>query len=136
MRRFAVTLLYWLCGAGLAGAQELPARAPVIGWLSPATTQSYEQSGPGTPGLRLLRDSLARHGLIDGKNIRIDMRLAGPVANFVGRPRDGRVGMVFRLGCLREVRPRPGPFTAFSKLCDRPVWRAGWYGCDPLNSLQ
>ncbi len=51
--------------------------------------------------------------------------LQGPVANFVRRLGDGRVGVVFRLGSLREVRPRPGPFTAISKLCDRPTLRAG-----------
>ena len=55
---------------------------------------------------------------------------AGPVANFVSRLRNERVGVVFRLGSLREVRSRPGPFTAFSKLCDRPPRngsrRKGW----------
>ena len=57
-------------------AQKPPLKFPVIGWLSPATTQSYSQPGPGNPGPQQLRDSLARHGLIDGKNIRLDMRLA------------------------------------------------------------
>src|SRR5262249_3511421 len=57
-------------------AQEPAANIPVIGWLSPATTESYRQPGPGNPGLPLLRDMLAKHGLVDGKNVRIDMRLA------------------------------------------------------------
>jgi putative ABC transport system substrate-binding protein len=56
-------------------AQE-SGKVPVIGWLSPATTESYSQPGPGNPGPQLLRDSLARHGLIDGKNVRVDLRLA------------------------------------------------------------
>src|SRR3954451_3306473 len=41
-------------------------------------------------------------------------------AKFVSRPRNGRIGAVFRLGSPRKVRPRPAPFTAVSKLCDRP----------------
>jgi putative tryptophan/tyrosine transport system substrate-binding protein len=32
--------------------------------------------GPDSPGLALLRASLAKYGLVDGKNIRVDMRLA------------------------------------------------------------
>jgi putative ABC transport system substrate-binding protein len=55
-------------------AQEKP--MPVLGWLSPATTQSYQMPGPDSPGLMLLRASLAKYDLIDGKNIRVDMRLA------------------------------------------------------------
>src|SRR5215470_17134127 len=66
---------------GAAAAWPLAARAqqpaiPIVGWLSPATSQSYSQPMPGNPGLHQLREGLARHGLIDGKNIRIDMRLA------------------------------------------------------------
>jgi putative ABC transport system substrate-binding protein len=76
MRRIAFSLIFWLCGNVLASTQEASVKLPVIGWLSPATTQSYQQPGPGNPGLQLLRDSLAKHGFIDGKNIRIDMRLA------------------------------------------------------------
>lgn len=69
-------LVFWLCGTVLPYAQEPPLKLPIIGWLSPATTQSYNQPGPGNPGPHLLRESLARHGLIDGKNMRLDMRLA------------------------------------------------------------
>ena len=76
MRRIAFTLIFWLCSAVVPHAQEPPVKLPVLGWLSPATTQSYQQPGPGNPGPQLLRDSLAKHGLIDGKNIRLDMRLA------------------------------------------------------------
>ena len=75
MRGIVLTSVFWLCSTILATAQD-PANVPVIGWLSPATTQSYHQPGPGNPGPQLLRDSLAKHGLIDGKNVRIDMRLA------------------------------------------------------------
>jgi len=76
MRRIALMLVFWLCGTVLPYAQEPPLKLPIIGWLSPATTQSYNQPGPGNPGPHLLRESLARHGLIDGKNMRLDMRLA------------------------------------------------------------
>jgi ABC-type uncharacterized transport system substrate-binding protein len=75
MRGIVLTSVFWLCSTILATAQD-PANVPIIGWLSPATTESYHQPGPGNPGLQLLRDSLAKHGLIDGKNIRLDMRLA------------------------------------------------------------
>jgi putative ABC transport system substrate-binding protein len=76
MRGIALTLIFWLCSTAFPCAQEPPVKVPVIGWLSPATTQSYSQPGPGNPGLHQLRDALAKYGLIDGKNIRIDMRLA------------------------------------------------------------
>jgi putative ABC transport system substrate-binding protein len=76
MRRIALILVFWLCGTVLPYVQELPVKVPVIGWLSPATMQSYSQPGAGNPGPQLLGDSLAKHGLIVGKNIRLDMRLA------------------------------------------------------------
>ena len=76
MNRMAAALAFWLCSVALAQAQQPPAGVPVIGWLSPATAQSYSQPGLGNPGPHQLRAALAKHGLIDGKNIRIDMRLA------------------------------------------------------------
>ena len=76
MRSIGFSLIFWLFSTVLPYAQESPVKLPVLGWLSPATTQSYQQPGPGNPGPQLLRDSLAKHGLIDGKNIRLDMRLA------------------------------------------------------------
>jgi putative ABC transport system substrate-binding protein len=76
MKQIALTLVFWLCSTVLPYAQEPPLKLPVIGWLTPATTQSYSQSSRGNPGPQLLRDSLAKHGLIDGKNVRLDMRLA------------------------------------------------------------
>src|SRR6266852_4127065 len=76
MRRIALALISWLCGTALAFAQEPSAKLPIIGWITPSTTESYQQSAPGSPGPRLMRESLARHGLIDGKNMRLDMRLA------------------------------------------------------------
>jgi putative ABC transport system substrate-binding protein len=69
-------LIFCVCGITPAFAQEPPAKVPIIGWLTPATTESYQQPGAGNPGPQLLRDSLAKHGLIDGKTIRLDMRLA------------------------------------------------------------
>jgi hypothetical protein len=76
MSRIAVALISWLYGTALAFAQEPSGKLPTIGWISPATTESYQQSAPGSPGPRLLRKTLARHGLIDGKNMRLEMRLA------------------------------------------------------------
>jgi hypothetical protein len=65
------TLIFWLGNTAMVFAQQ----PPVIGWLSPATAESYSH-GAGNPGPHLLRESLARHGLIDGKNVRVAMRLA------------------------------------------------------------
>ena len=76
MRPIAVFFVFWLSNTALASAQEPALKVPVVGWLSPATTQSYQQPGAGNPGLALLQKSLARHGLIDGRNIRIHQRLA------------------------------------------------------------
>jgi putative tryptophan/tyrosine transport system substrate-binding protein len=76
MRRNAFSLIFWLCSTVLPYAQEPPANVPVIGWLGPATTESYSQPGAGNPGPHLMHASLARHGLIDGRNVRLDMRLA------------------------------------------------------------
>jgi putative tryptophan/tyrosine transport system substrate-binding protein len=94
MRRLALTLVSWLCSGVLLYAQEPPLKLPVIGWLTPATTQSYSQSGAGNPGPQLLRASLAKHGLIDGKNVRLDMRLAE--------------GKIDRLAGLAEALVRDG----------------------------
>jgi putative ABC transport system substrate-binding protein len=76
MKRFAVALALWLCGTLLASSQDSPPKIPIIGWITPSTTESYRQTAPGSPGLALLREMLARHGLIDGKTVRVDMRLA------------------------------------------------------------
>ncbi len=65
------TLIFWLGTTAMVSAQQ----PPIIGWLSPATAESYSQ-GASNPGPHLLRESLARHGLIDGKNVRVEMRLA------------------------------------------------------------
>ena len=74
-RREFITLLgaliFWLGSTAIVPAQQ----PPVVGWLSPATAESYSH-GAGNPGPHLLRESLARHGLIDGKNVRVEMRLA------------------------------------------------------------
>lgn len=73
----AVVSAIWLsCGTALAVAQESSGKVPVVGWLTPSTTESYRHSTVGNPGLAQLRKSLARHGLVDGRNVRIDMRLA------------------------------------------------------------
>jgi putative tryptophan/tyrosine transport system substrate-binding protein len=85
MRRIAFTLTVWLCSAVLLHAQEAQVKLPVIGWLSPSTTQAYQQTGLGKPGPQLLRETLAKFGLIDGKNVRLEMRLAeGRLERFPG----------------------------------------------------
>src|SRR5262245_49688795 len=76
MRRVALILVCWFCSAVMAWGEGSPTKASVIGLLTPATAQSYQQVGPGHPGPQLLRDQLARRGLIDGKNVRLDVRLA------------------------------------------------------------
>jgi ABC-type uncharacterized transport system substrate-binding protein len=85
MRRIAFTLVIWLCSTVLPHAQEAQVKPPVIGWLSPSTTQAYQQVGLGKPGPQLLREALAKFGLIDGTNIRLEMRLAeGRLERFPG----------------------------------------------------
>ena len=76
MRQVALALMACLCGAALAFAQEPSGKLPIIGWITPATAESYQQSAPGRSAPELLRESLARHGLLDGKNIRLEVRLA------------------------------------------------------------
>jgi putative tryptophan/tyrosine transport system substrate-binding protein len=76
MRRITLVLILCVCGIAPAFTQPTPVNLPIIGWLTPATTESYQQPGAGNSGPQLLRDSLAKHGLIDGKTIRLDMRLA------------------------------------------------------------
>src|SRR5437763_13658282 len=49
---------------------------PVLGWLTPATTQSYQLLAPDSPALAQLRLALVKYGLFDGTNIRVEMRLA------------------------------------------------------------
>jgi len=49
---------------------------PVLGWLRPATTQSYQLLAPDSPGPAQLRAALSKYGLIDGTNIRVEIRLA------------------------------------------------------------
>jgi ABC-type uncharacterized transport system substrate-binding protein len=71
MRWIAVALAF-LLNTPLAFAQQVP----IIGWITPSTTESFQQSAPGSPGPGLLREMLARHGLIDGKTVHLDMRLA------------------------------------------------------------
>src|SRR5262245_2726981 len=76
MQRALIVLLLLFTSVGSATAQDASNKTPVIGWLSPATLQSYSQPGHDNPGPHQLRDALSKHGLIDGKNVRIDMRLA------------------------------------------------------------
>ena len=76
--RIVFTVIIWLCSTLLPHADEAQVKLPVIGWLSPSTTQAYQQAGLGNPGPQLLRESLAKVGLIDGKNVRLEMRRIPP----------------------------------------------------------
>ena len=66
MRRFALALVLWLGCALLAYGQQ--PQVPVVGWLNPSTRQ--------TVPIQLLCDSIAKHGFVDGRNVRLDIRLA------------------------------------------------------------
>jgi putative ABC transport system substrate-binding protein len=64
----ALALVAWFYGSVLAFAQQPETRTPVIGFLSPASMQTVR--------VDLLRAALAKHGLVDGKNFRLDIRVA------------------------------------------------------------
>jgi putative tryptophan/tyrosine transport system substrate-binding protein len=76
---------------GVVHAQD-PPKVPVIGFLSPAPTQTVRH--------QLLRDALAKHGFIDGKNIRLEVRVA-----------EGRLE---RLSALAQALVRDGATVIFA----------------------
>src|SRR5205085_8434892 len=83
--------------------------------LSPATTQSYQPLAPDSPGPAQLRAALAKYGLVDGTNIRIEMRLAE--------------GKIERLPALARELVESGATILRSE--ERRVgkewrWRVGW----------
>ena len=41
--RLVFILIIWLCSTDFPRAQEAQVELPVIGWLSPSTTQAYQQ---------------------------------------------------------------------------------------------
>jgi ABC-type uncharacterized transport system substrate-binding protein len=68
MRRAAAALALWLCAASaLAQDRENP---PVVGILRMNTADNVEPFATG------FRNALAALGLVDGRNIRIEVRLA------------------------------------------------------------
>src|SRR5262249_23201750 len=68
MRLGPIALVFWCCSTVLASGQQPQTNVPVIGWLSPSTKQ--------TVPVQLLHDSLAKHNLVNGTSIRLDIRLA------------------------------------------------------------
>jgi ABC-type uncharacterized transport system substrate-binding protein len=69
VRRVAATFGLWLCAAVPAFAQNAH-NLPVVGILRSTTADSVEPFATG------FRDALAALGLVDGRNIRLEVRLA------------------------------------------------------------
>jgi hypothetical protein len=69
MRRIAALLALQLCALAPAFAQDT-ARPPVVGVLRIDTTAG------ASPFVGMYRDALAALGYVDGKNLRLDIRLA------------------------------------------------------------
>jgi len=67
-RTVALALAYGLCSILPGHSQEAGAKMPIIGFLSPATAQTVRAP--------LLREALAKHGFVDGNNVRVDVRVA------------------------------------------------------------
>ena len=68
MRRAAAALALWLCAAASALAQDRE-NPPVVGILRMNTADNVEPFATG------FRNALAALGLVDGRNIRIEVRL-------------------------------------------------------------
>jgi ABC-type uncharacterized transport system substrate-binding protein len=69
VRRIAVTLVLWLCAIIPAFAQNTES-PPIVGILRMNTQDTVEPFATG------FKDALAALGLVDGRNIRIEVRLA------------------------------------------------------------
>jgi len=69
MKRIALVLALGLCAAGPGFAQNA-GNLPLIGWLRINTPDTVE------PQATLFKNSLAALGLVDGRNIRLEVRLA------------------------------------------------------------
>ena len=67
---------FFSAGRDIPGAaQQQTGKLPIIGWLRVAAAERV----PGQP----LRDALAVRGLVDGQNVRLEVRLAeGKVERF------------------------------------------------------
>src|SRR5947208_166849 len=75
MKRLYRSGLWGLASPPTIGAPRWYVRSCAAQKLGP-TPVSFQQSAAGSPGPRLLDEMLARHGLINGKTVRLDMRLA------------------------------------------------------------
>ena len=69
MTRSAIAFALWLCGIIPAFAQNA-ANLPLVGVLRINTADTVEPAATG------FKDALAALGLVDGRNIRIEVRLA------------------------------------------------------------
>src|SRR5215469_13417182 len=105
MRRIAAALAVWLFAVIPAFAQDM-ARLPIVGVLRINTAANNE------PTATMLREALAALGDVDGKNIRLDFRLA-----------EGDAG---RFPQLAEalVRDDPAVIVAYGPLAIRAAQRA------------
>ena len=69
MKSVAAAFALWLCAAASVSAQNA-GNLPLIGWLRINTPDTVE------PQATLFKNSLAALGLVDGRNIRLEVRLA------------------------------------------------------------
>src|ERR1700730_15250637 len=69
MRRFAAAFALWLCAATPASAQNAES-LPIVGILRINTSDAVEPFATG------FKDALAAVGLVDGRNIRLEVRYA------------------------------------------------------------
>jgi putative tryptophan/tyrosine transport system substrate-binding protein len=68
MRIVGIALACCFCSILPAGGQDAAGKVPTIGFLSPATAETVRAP--------LLREALAKHGFVEGKNVRVDVRVA------------------------------------------------------------
>jgi putative ABC transport system substrate-binding protein len=69
VRRVALAFALWLCAAMAAFAQN-PGNLPIVGVLRVNTADTVEPTATG------FKEALAALGLVDGRNIRLEVRLA------------------------------------------------------------
>jgi hypothetical protein len=110
MRPIAAFFVIWLSSTVLASAQESAVKVPVVGWLTPATTESYKQPGAGraaqaatkTVPIVCVADDLVDSGLAAD--------LAKPLRNMTGVSILATELDTKKLELLKELLPRAKRF--------------------------